>query len=248
MNFAPSPAATLSDRINRLIDTALEAEDAKEPPRGYLGGSRLGVECLRALGDEWHKVPTDEQPQFKGKTLRRFQMGHMHEEETARWLRAAGFDLCTHKNNGEQYGFEVGPDDKRIAGHIDGAIVQSPLKEQPAPLPWLWEHKIMNAKSWRECQTKGVKAAKPVYYAQMQVYCAYMKLEASLFTALNTDTSELYFELVPFVEADAQWASDRGVQVVISNRPEELPRIARKSTDFRCKWCDWRRKCWNIAT
>lgn len=245
MDFAPRPEATFSDRCNRLIDSALEKENAKQTPRNYLGGSRLGVECLRALGYEWHKTPTDDQPQFKGKTLRRFQMGHMHEEETARWIRLAGFDLRTHKANGDQFGFSVGPDDKRIAGHIDGVILEAPLKEYPHPLPWLWEHKIMNAKSWRACQDKGVKLSKPTYYAQCMVYCAYMDLGAALFTALNTDTSELLFEPLVFDAQHAQWASDRGVQVVISNNPTELPRIARETTDFRCKWCSWKRSCWS---
>lgn len=250
MNFAPSANATFSDRMNRLIDAALERENAQQAPRDYLGGSRLGVECLRALGYEWHKVPTDDQPQFKGKTIRRFQMGHMHENETARWIRAAGFDLRTERpNGGGQYGFSVGPDGKRIAGHIDGVILCAPdsLKDYPHPLPWLWEHKVMNAKQWRECQNKGVEQSKPVYFAQCQVYMAYMQLEAALFTALNTDTSELLFELLPFNAAKAQWASDRGVQVVLSNQPEELPKISRDQSDFRCKWCAWSRRCWSIT-
>jgi hypothetical protein len=245
MDFSRNPAGTLSDRINALINTALEDENAKQKPRDYLGGSRLGVECLRALSYEWHKVPVDDAPQFKGKTIRRFLMGHAQETETARWLQLAGFDLRTAKPNGDQYGFSVGPDDKRIAGHIDGVILEAPLKDYPHPLPWLWEHKIMAAKIWRECQDKGVKEAKPVYYAQLQVYMAYMQLNASLFTFFNTDTSELWFEPVAFDPQHAQWASDRGVTVVLSNNPREMPRISRDKNDFRCKWCDWKEQCWS---
>ncbi len=41
--------ATIADRINALIDEALVAENAARPSRIYLGGSRLGVACERAL-------------------------------------------------------------------------------------------------------------------------------------------------------------------------------------------------------
>ena len=34
------------------------------------------------------------------------------------------------------------------------------------------------------------------------LYMAYSEMEQCLFTALNTDTSELYFELIPFDSAD----------------------------------------------
>ena len=246
MDFAPSSDKTFSDRCNRLIDLAMEAENEKQKSRNYLGGSRLGVECLRALGYEWHKVPTDEQPQFKGKTLRRFRMGHLHEDETADWIRKAGFDLRTHKPDGSQYGFSVGPEGKVIAGHIDGVIVEAPdaLKEYPFPLPWLMEHKVMKASKWRECNDKGVKISHPVYWAQCHVYMAYMQLNACMFVALNTDTSELLFQMFAFDPQVAQWASDRGVQVVLSNNPKELPRITRDETDFKCKFCNWKKQCW----
>ena len=35
----------LSERVNTLIDVALEARHAATPRRNYLGGSRLGANC-----------------------------------------------------------------------------------------------------------------------------------------------------------------------------------------------------------
>ena len=247
MNFAPDPQFTLSDKINQLIDKALEDENSKQVARNYLGGSRLGVECLRALGYEWHKVPVDgDGVAFRGKTIRRFRLGHLHEDETAAWLRKAGFDLRTHNKEGGQFGFSTGSEGKKIAGHLDGVIVEAPagLKEYPHPLPWLWEHKIMKSSKWKEAASKGIKVSHPVYWAQLHIYMAYMELPAALFTALNSDTSELMFRLYPYDQQVAQWASDRGVQVVLSNNPEELPRITRDPSDFKCKWCSWKGRCW----
>ena len=42
----------------------------------------------------------------------------------------------------------------------------------------------------------------------------------------------------------AQEASDRAVRVVEASSPEELPRIGRERTDFRCKFCSFKSKCW----
>ena len=42
-------SASLSGRIEALVDQALEQERDDTPPRQYLGGSRLGVSCERQL-------------------------------------------------------------------------------------------------------------------------------------------------------------------------------------------------------
>ncbi len=78
----------------------------------------------------------------------------------------------------------------------------------------------------------------------MQVYMAYMELTNGMFTCENQDTCEVYLEIVPFDAAAAQEASDRGVRVVSARSIEELPQIARDATDFRCKFCDFKERCW----
>jgi len=239
MDFAPNANKTIADRINRLIDAALEAENSAQPARDYLGGSRLGVECLRALYYEHAKAPVDDAPQFRGKTIRRFRLGHMHEEETADWLKKAGFDLRTHDKAGKQFGFKVA--NGKISGHLDGVFVGGP--DVGVKYPALWEHKIMKSSKWKECDTKGVSKSHPVYWAQCHVYMAYMGLEQCLFTALNTDTSELLFQYFDLDASVAQWASDRGVQVISAKSALEMPRITRDKTDFKCRWCNWRERC-----
>jgi len=50
----------IAERINAAVDAALEAERAETPPRDYLGGSRLGHPCERALQFEFVGAPKDE--------------------------------------------------------------------------------------------------------------------------------------------------------------------------------------------
>src|SRR3546814_1686855 len=52
MNFQPQPSANFAAAFQALIDEAMEISAQEREPRDYLGGSRLGVECLRALGYE----------------------------------------------------------------------------------------------------------------------------------------------------------------------------------------------------
>lgn len=45
--------------------------------------------------------------ELPGRTLRIFEVGHVMEDLAIRWLRLAGFDLYTRKQDGEQFGFSV---------------------------------------------------------------------------------------------------------------------------------------------
>jgi len=244
----------IAERVNAAIDAALIAEREETPPRTYLGASRLGHACERALQFEFAGAPKDEGADFGGQTLRIFEIGHQLEDLAIRWLRAAGVDLHTRKGNrpdGEQFGFSVAGG--RIRGHVDGIIAAA-----PAPLgigtPALWECKTMNAKNWRACVKDGVAVAKPVYAAQIALYQAYMEgtipgisANPALFTAINKDTAELHHELVPFDAALAQRMSDRGVRILqATDAGELLPRIATNRDFFECRFCPWAARCWGL--
>jgi hypothetical protein len=245
---------TVADHVNAAIDTALQATHAATPPRDYLGGSRLGHACGRALQFEFLHTPKDEGAAFSGRLLRIFGIGHALEDVAVAWLRAAGFDLYTRKGggtDGEQFGFAVAGG--RIRGHVDGILAGGPEITGMA-FPALWECKTMNAKAWRETSNKGVASAKPIYAAQIAVYQAYMDTPVpgvadhpALFTAINKDTAELHHELVPFNADLAQRMSDRGVRVLAATDAGELlPRVAAQADHFECRFCPWAKRCWSL--
>ena len=245
---------TCADRINAVIDKAIEAARATTPSRTYLGGSRLGAPCERALQFEFAGAPKDDDQEFSGQTLRIFEIGHALEDLAVRWLRAAGFDLYTRKGNrpdGEQFGFSVAGG--RIRGHVDGIIAAGPEGFGLA-VPALWECKTMNAKNWRTCVKDGVTKSKPVYAAQIALYQAYMEgtvpgisAAPALFTAINKDTAELHHELVSFDADLAQRMSDRGVRILqAADAGELLPRIATTADFFECRFCPWAARCWSL--
>lgn len=238
-------APSVAEFVNALIDEALVERNHQQRPRTYLGGSRIGEPCARKLVYEVTHTPIDDGKGFSGRTLRTFDVGHQFEALTISWLRSAGFDLRTHRRDGEQFGFATAGG--RIRGHIDGVIVDGP--DIGVTWPILWEHKAVGAKPWADLARRGVQVARPIYYAQLLIYMAYMQLERALFTALNKDTQELHHELVPLDVRAAQALSDKAVDVIRAAEAGELPpRIAASPDFYLCRWCAYAQRCWRSPT
>lgn len=237
------------EQVTAVIDEALASERTAQTPRHYLGASRLGVACERALQYEYAQAPVDLGRELPGRVLRVFEVGHAVEDLAIRWLRLAGFDLYTRKADGGQFGFSVAGG--RIQGHVDGILAAGPA-DLELGYPALWECKTMNDRSWRETVKQGVARAKPVYAAQVALYQAYMEgvvpgisRHPALFTAINKDSQEIWFECVPFDGGLAQRLSDRAVRVITATEAGELlPRLSTTPTHFECKVCPWQDRCW----
>jgi len=248
------PSLNLPDitgAVSAAIDAGLSARQSAERPRTYVSSSGLGRACLRQIQYDFLATPKDEGQEFAPRTLRIFEAGHRGEDMVAHWLRLAGFDLRTEREDHRQFGFSAL--DGRLKGHIDGYLMDGPVS---MAYPALWETKALGAPSWKDTLKRGVAISKPVYAAQIAIYQAYLDLpNPALFTALNRDTQEIYAELLPFDAALAQRMSDRAVEVVRACDVEEfLPREAAVPTSVVCKggmaaghWhptCAWARQCW----
>ncbi len=239
-----APVADAATQINAAIDAALVAADQARPPRDYLGASRIGEPCARKLVYEYTSTPKDDGKDFDGGILRIFDAGHQFEDLCIGWLRAAGFDLRTRNRSGEQFGFAIA--DGRIRGHIDGVIIDGPAIG--VVWPALFEHKALSQKSWNDVVRRGVRVARPIYFAQVQLYMAYMQLPVALFTATRRDSLALYHEIVPFDAAEAQALSDKAVAVIRAAAAGELmPRIATAPDFHLCRTCEYAKRCWDAA-
>ena len=240
MDFNSS--SSISGQVTALVDFGMQRLRSEEVPRDYLGASRLGVSCARALQYEFAKAPVDPGRDADGRLLRIFRRGHVIEDCMVDWLRAAGFDLRTRKANGDQFGFSAAGG--RLQGHIDGVIVGGP---EGFTYPALWENKCLGSKSWRDLEKSGLAVSKPVYAAQVAIYQAYLELheQPANFTAVNADTMEIYTEVVPFDAALAQRMSDRALTVISATEAGELlPRAFHDPTHFECRMCAWQDRCW----
>ncbi len=235
-------AVAVTARVNAAIDAALLARHRRQTPRDYLGGSRVGEPCARKLVYEITHAPKDRD--FDAGILRVFDAGHQFEALSIRWLRLAGFDLRDRGPDGGQIGFVAAGG--RLRGHADGVIVAGP--EVGVAWPALWEHKALGQKSWTDLVKRGLRLSKPIYFAQVQLYMAYLELEVALLTALNRDTLALHHEAVPFDAAEAQRLSDHAVDILRAADAGELPpRIAQAADFYLCRLCPYATRCWENA-
>jgi hypothetical protein len=117
------------ETLNDAIDSALTGENAKRPHREYLGGSRVGHACERALQFEFAGAPKDNGADFPGQTLRIFAIGHALEDLAIQWLRAAGVDLYTRKGNRPMASSSVSP--SRTAASAVTSTASSPQRPMP---------------------------------------------------------------------------------------------------------------------
>jgi hypothetical protein len=137
--------------INGAVNDAIEraAATVAELPRPYLGASIVGHECARRIQFDWWC-----KPMLAARTREIFDRGHYFEERTRQHLIAAGFKFAPP----EALAFTAADDAFR--GHADGIIIHGPSSLGAYVIyPLIWEHKALNARSWRSyCWTAGQEA------------------------------------------------------------------------------------------
>ena len=110
--------------------------------------------------------------------------------------------------------------------------------------PCLWENKSANDQKWKAFQRMGVEGKSRLRYSDA-LYQAYMELteHPALFTVVM-NTSEVYYELVPFDRELAQSASDKAVNILTAAKAGDILRIAQTRDFYLCKFCEFRETCW----
>jgi hypothetical protein len=227
---------TLSDQpINQAVNDLIErAEPPGKNYRQYLGASNIGSECPRKIQYDWMC-----DPQFPVRIKDIFERGHAAEERMRQHLIAAGFKFASP----ERLKFEaVGG---LFRGHADGILNDGP-QVPGLCYPALWECKCLNDKGWKAIERDGLAGLYRVYAAQLVTYQAYLNVtNPALFSVVNANTCERLHFLVPFDAQLAQATSDRAVSIITATQAGELlSRITENPSDWRCKMCAHRERCW----
>jgi hypothetical protein len=235
-------ALPIGEFVNGLIDDALERERATEPKRDYIGMSTLGDPCLRRVFYDAENAPGEP---FGGARLRIFETGHVYEAMVARWLRAAGFTLWTVDESGKQIGVETAGG--RVKGHIDAYCTAGPVCPGLV-YPFIWENKALGSKWWKPIVKNGLQFAEQKYYGQIQVYVGYFEVQNALFSAVNKDTEEVYWEIITLEMPEAQRFSDRSVAVIHALDADVPPeRVCPNATFYEARICRHAKHCFEDA-
>jgi hypothetical protein len=215
------------------IYNAIEKTEKSEFRLTRIGASGIGNECLRATWLSWRGYAAST---FDGRMYRLFRTGHLQEDRIVADLRAAGFEVWSHQEDGEQYTYNDATG--HFVAKLDGVIRGVPSAEKT---PHDLEIKTHSKKSFTEVEKKGVQLAKTGHYYQMQAGMLFSKLPRALYVALCKDNEQYYVERVK---------PDEQVMGIIQRRINTLVEAelipAGVSDDggaFACKWCDMRAAC-----
>lgn len=211
------------DQIQQLIDE--HHEERQEPPRPHLGASMLGHPCDRWL---WLSFRWAVVEKFSGRILRVFRRGNNEEQQIVNDLRAIGLDVRAPSSGQSRVDFGC-----HVSGSIDARI------EKGVPgatkTPHVAEFKTHSLKSFNEVKAKGVLEAKPMHWAQMQLYMLGTELNRALYVAVCKDDDRIYTERVRLDLEAAQKLVARGHRITQSDRMPEP--ISTNPTWYECKMC-----------
>src|SRR5262245_40101741 len=142
LNLSIDPlSVALNDAIERAAATAAEL------PRGYLGASIVGDECLRRVQYDWWCKTV-----LAARVHRIFVRGHHFEAHLHQQLLTVGFKFAPPE------ALEFTALDGLLRGHADGIIIAGPhLPGVYLSYPFIWECKALNAKNWRALERDGLE-------------------------------------------------------------------------------------------
>lgn len=211
--------------IQELIDSKLEQQP--EQPRPHIGCSTLGHACDRYLWLSFHWAVA---PSYPGRLLRLFKRGQDEESSVIKYLTMIGARVLSQQKMVDFSG--------HVSGSIDGVMTGLPGHELDHVL---LEIKTHNRKSFNELEKKGVQAAKPVHYIQMQCYMHGLKLTKALYYAVCKDDDRIHSEIVLYDQHEALAAIERGQAIALSQR---MPEPMSANPDYYvCKMCAMHEFC-----
>jgi hypothetical protein len=223
--MAPLPKNILPSTKD-LIDQFHEAQREMEKPRPYFQISSIGHECDRWL---WLQFRWAVFEKFPGRILRLFRRGQAEEEMVIRDLINIGVDV---RETGARQRTVYGPG--HIQGHPDGIIMKN-LPEATGSQHIL-EIKTHSLKSFNELVKLGsVEKAKPMHYAQMQVYMFLTGINRGLYYPVCKDNDETNPERVKLDPRFARKLVDRGHRISLMERLPEP--ISADPTWYKCRFC-----------
>jgi hypothetical protein len=222
------PTPTLS-----AIYAAYE-QDASNGFRDHLGASIIGKPCERAL---WYDFRWVTRPNFPGRILRLFETGELEEARLVRNLRRTGATVLDRDpETGRQWRVEA------HQGHFGGSLDAVAIGLIEAPKTWhVVEFKTHGTKSFVGLRQKGVAAAKPQHWAQMQVYMHLTGLTRALYVAVCKDTDELHIERIRADGHAAERLLNKAARIIGTGRPPT--RISEDPAWWECRLCDHHGVC-----
>lgn len=219
----------------------------QDDPRGYLGMSSLGGNCLRAMWYGFHWVSFGS---ITAKTQRIFDRGHSEEKVIVDDLKRIGVKVTKFIDGKEEEltGDLLERQEEFVgcAGHVKGHPDGRALGVIEAPkTPHLLEFKTMQEKYFKPLVKDGVQIAQPKYFCQAQRYMhashdTPVPLKRALFIATNKNNQMRHYERLYYDKVFALDLVRKETEVVMSDQP--LIKLF-KINDQACFFCNHKDVC-----
>jgi hypothetical protein len=194
----------------------------------WLGASMIGHPCARFVAYSFRCAFWN---RFDGRTLRVFENGTRAEDRMVDDLNASGKIEVMSR----QYQMDL-PDGLGHSGvTLDGVVL-----DKETGTYGVLEMKTCKDKLWRELSEKGIRAAKPQHFGQVQFGMMITHLPWALYVSENKDTNELYIEQVM---AQPEKCADLWSLAISIINGNEQPRLSERPDWYECKWCPARSIC-----
>lgn len=220
----PKPLPTIS----LIYDTYRQ-----QPPRPHLGASQIGEECTRKL---WYAFRFCLYPQFDQRILRLFETGQKEEARILENLRKAGIQIWD-RDGQRQISFQM------FGGHYSGSVDAIGKGFPESQKPHVIEIKTSNTKNFKALKKNGVQISNHKHYCQMMQYMKWSNLDRAYYICVCKDTDEIYGERIHFDKDFAQSLESKAHYIICASNPPD--KLGESETDFRCKFCEFKRLCWN---
>ncbi len=222
-----------ASRTALAVDAAIVA-NAEPPHRAHLGASVIGRPCTRQL---WYAFRWAKGEHHEARMLRLFERGQLEERRFVGYLKAIGVEVWeADPATGKQ--FRISDCEGHFGGSLDG--VGRGIPDLPPDEAFVLEFKTHGEKSFVKLKDEGLLKAKWEHYVQTQIYMGKMELKYALYVAVNKNTDELHFELIPFNQAEFERGLVRAKLIIFGNLPE---RINESPSYFACKYCHLQKLC-----
>lgn len=215
------------------VTAVYQAYEQNSKPRDgrSISVSTLAEECERKLFYDFRWVSPHEQ--ISGRQLRLFETGNIEEDRWVENLRMIGCEVVDRDERGGQ--IKVEACDGHVRGYLDSEILGLP--EAPKTVH-VGEMKSHNLKGFTALKKDGVKASKPLHYAQLQTYMYLRGRDRGIYLAVCKDNDELYAERVHADTDHVMRLLARAQRIIHSqDLPTRLHEDPSAKMAFACGWC-----------
>jgi len=221
--MTPEKLEALSQQIKNEIDEWCRVT-YDDGPRSHLGASKIGEDCARKL---WYDFRWMARENHSGRMQRLFQVGHNAEPRFIQYLRGIGFEVWERDPaTGKQFKIEG------VEGHFSGSCDGVAKREEV----FLLEFKTNGTgQGYNAVDSKGVRLAKPLHWAQMCTYGYKLNIRYGLYLIENKNDSDITPQIV---ELDWKLGEEMERKAEFIIRSNEAPkRISESEAHFDCKYC-----------